>query len=472
MLWLVTVLAGCAPVPPPQPATPRCVSPAPAGAPRAPVLASGPLIAADDVRADFEGWLAQMAALHPDLSLRTDLAGFERTRAAIVAAIDRPMTQREAWLLFARLNPYLRDGHNGIQMPDRAALAQAHVDAGGRIFPFTVHLGSDGLLRVRDATAGVARGARILAINGRAADQVIAEMLAVTEGDTPAFRRELVARRFVVLHWLLFGDTRDYAVTLDDGAGCPRQLLVPGATTLAPSDQPKVPASSRFAYQILAGEVGYLKAGSFLGEYDEALARVARQAFTEFKARGIRALIIDVRDNGGGDDPMWQNHLMEYITAKPYAQVGRFAVRVNQHNAGPGDVIGEVQRKDYKKRFTPSPVQPLRFVGPVYLLAGRFSYSSAIQFLVAAQDFGIARIAGRETGGLACQTGKLTEIAMPRTGLRAYAPVMAFIRPSGHGCERGVIPELAVDDDGLDPDRAPALLARMIESATTNRVDR
>lgn len=63
---------------------------------------------------------------------------------------------------------------------------------------------------------------------------------------------------------------------------------------------------------------------------------------------------------------------------------------------------------------------------------------------------------------MSCQTGKVTALAMPRTGLNAYAPVAAFIRPSGRGCERGVIPDLALDDDGLDPARAPAMLARQI----------
>lgn len=466
-LLLITMLAACGSAAP-RPVGPRCEAPAPGparAAVREPVLVSGPLLAADDIRADFAGWMSQLAELHPDLSLRTDMPAFERTRAEIQAAITGPMTQRDAWLLFARLNPALRDGHAGVQMPKRDALVQAHLDAGGRLFPFTVHLGGDGRLRVRDSGAeasGVARGDRIVAINGRSADQIVRELMAITGGDSLAFRHELLARRFQIYYLLAYGDTHDYAITIESRDGCPREVSVPGAAVFPASRPLEIRAAEAFTYKILDGGVGYFKAGDFGPEYTDALATTAKQAFAAFKASGIRALIIDVRDNGGGDDPLWQQHLMEYITTKTYTHVGRFAVRVNKDNADPGDVIGEVQRKENKRRFTPSPDNPLRFAGPVYLLASAFSYSSTIQFLVAAQDFGIARIAGRETGGLSCQTGQVKRMAMPRTGLQAVTPVIAFIRPSGTGCQRGVVPDVALDDDGLDPDRAPALLARQI----------
>jgi hypothetical protein len=301
----------------------------------APVFLAGPAIPAADVRADFDGWLAQMTATHPDLGLRTDRPAFERIRDEIAASF-------------------------------------------------------------------------------------------------------------------------------------PHQVVVEGATevpSLAPIEQR---AAHEFVSKVLEGDVGYLKAAEFDPAFRDAFAAFTRRAFADLEARGIRALIIDVRDNGGGDDPLWQQGLMEHITRTPYTQAGWFTVRVTQRNADPGDVIGEIQRHENKKRIAPSAVDPLRFAGPVYILAGPFSYSSTIQFLVAAQDFGIARIAGRETGGLSCQTGQVTVLEMPHTGLRAYTPIAAFTRPSGTGCERGVIPDLAIDDDGLDQDLAPALLARKI-AATLDR---
>lgn len=460
------VFAVLASLPIPVQAAQRC---APQGSARSlladlpvPRFLEGPAIGAADIRTEFDGWLSQMNSLHPDMALRTDVPLFEKTKARIRKALNRPMTQREVWEQFALLNPSLRDGHNGIGMPDSPKLLQAHLDSGGRVFPLRVRIGTDGMLRVGEAGAHGNRGDAILAINGRPADRIVATLLSRAPGETLAFRREWVSRRFTAQYWLTFGDTGDYAVTLQPKGGCRSTVRVPGASELAISDLAEVPASHQYAARILDGGIGYLKAGSFSGEYQKEFAAFTKTVFADFKKSGIRALIIDVRENGGGDDPLWQQNLMEYITTKPYAHVGRFAVRVNKDNADPGDVIGELQRKEYKRRFTPTPDNPLRLDVPVYILDGRFSYSSTIQFLVAAQDFGIAKIAGPETGALSCQTGQVKFMAMPKTGLRAYTPVIAFVRPSGAGCDRGVIPDLTVDDDGLDPDRAPRLLAEKI----------
>jgi Peptidase family S41 len=427
-----------------------------------PRFMDGPQISAEDIRADFEGWLVQMHALHPDISLRTDRKRFDRTVALIRNAIDRPMSQREVWLLFARLNPMLRDGHNSIAMPDRAKLMQTHLDAGGRIFPIKVHLDQDGRLRVGETGTGVQRGEEILAINGRPVAKVVEAILALAPGDTLSFRREYVARRFAALYWMQFGDTGNYVIKLRRNEGCVHTQGISGATKLAVSDQAQIPASYQYSSKILDGDIGYLRVASFDGEYKTEFALFAQQAFTQLKARGVRALIIDVRDNGGGDDPLWQENLMEYITNTPYAHVGQYKVRVNKDNADPGDIIGEVQDKVYQRRFVTTSNNPLRLNAPVFVLAGRFTYSSAIQFLVAAQDFGIAKIAGPETGAFSCQTGQIKLMDMPNTGLRAFTPVIAFVRPSGKGCNRGVIPDIVIDDDALDPERAINILAEKI----------
>jgi hypothetical protein len=75
-----------------------------------------------------------------------------------------------------------------------------------------------------------------------------------------------------------------------------------------------------------------------------------------------------VRDNGGGDDPLWQQGLMEHITRMPYTQAGRYVVRVTKKNADPGDVIGEVQRLENKKRIDDDGPDPDR--APALLARG------------------------------------------------------------------------------------------------------
>jgi Peptidase family S41 len=427
----------------------------------------GPTIPAEGIRSDLDGWLTGMAKLNPDLSIRTDTPAMEREAAAIRASIAGPLSRREAWLLFSRINPHLRDGHSGILMPDAAAVLQQYLTTGGRIVPLELRFDPSGTARVfapSDRASPFRQGDRLLAINGKPIGEIVDYLLARSPGDTPAFRRAWLARRFATLYWIALGDTRDYDISYEDQGGCRHDVRVPGATVAPVLAQAQPSPSDLYQQRILDNDVGYLRVASFAGENREAFATFATKAFADLKAANIRSLIIDVRDNSGGDDPLWQQSLMNNITTTPYAQLSRFVIRVTERNADPGDVIGSVQRSEYTRRFTPDADNPNRFNGPVFVLGGPFSYSAAIQFMVAGQDFHIAKIAGEETGAFSCQTGQVNTLAMPLTGLRAFTPIIAYTRPSGRGCARGLVPDITVPMDEVYPDRTLDALVKAIKA--------
>lgn len=415
----------------------------------------GPTISQADLVADFDGWISGMNALNPDLSIRVDMQMLDRESARIRADLTGPMSRREAWLHFAQLNPYLRDAHAGIQIPDYRGALAAHLKAGGHVVPVEVRFAPDGSLRVftvAPGVQGVSPGDRLLSINGQSTDQMLSAMLSRSIGETPAFQHAFVVRRFAMLYWYLYGDTGQYDLVVQPAlADCPRLVRATGATTLPEALQPQREADEMFGWRILPGDIGYLRVDGFDGDKKDALATVAQTAFAAFKARNARALVIDVRENSGGDDPVWQQDLVDHFTNKPYAQLSHYVTRITKDNADPGDVIGTVQSADYDKRFTPPAVDPVRYDGPVYILAGPYSYSATIQFMVAAQDFRLAQIAGEETAAFSCQTGQVKRIDMPKSGLSAATPIIAFTRPSGEGCKRGVLPDVPIAIDEVTP---------------------
>ncbi len=428
----------------------------------APVLPEGPTIPSGKLLADFDAWIAAMAAINPDLGRRTDRPAFTRVEHEIRAALRQPLTAREAWLHFARLSPTLRDGHSGVLPADYRIRMQAHLDAGGTFFPLDVHLNRDGGLTGATASPGIPDGTRIEAINGLPAERIVADMMARIEGDTPAFRRALASRRFAFMFWMLYGDTGSYRVETAATSG-KAPITLHGGTRF-----PAALTDAPYRHEVLEGGIGYIDATGFGHERADAFATAARDAFTQFKRAGIRALIIDVRNNVGGDDPLWQEGLMEYITDKPYIHVSRYARAVTAENREPGEIVGMVRRRDYDRRISPSADNPLRFDGPVYILTGPLTYSAAIQFVVAAQDFAIARIVGEETAALSCQTGRVTRIPLQNTGLNAFTPTMAFTRPSGLGCARGVMPDLRVAVDPAAGQRTlDVTVARIREEIAT-----
>jgi C-terminal processing protease CtpA/Prc len=454
---LLCALIGSLPAPAASPSAQSCAHISTAAWELAPArFDDGPMIAQAELVADFDAWISGMRALNPDLSIRADMQQLSQQAEGIRRELTRPMSRREAWLHFARLNPYLRDAHAGIQMPNYREALETHLKAGGHIVPIEVRFAEDGSLRVFTVAPGadaIKPGDRLVSINGHGAKEMVDTMLSVSIGDTPEFQHAFLERRFAMLFWNLYGDTGEYDVVVEAAeTRCPTRVRAPGGETLPEALQSQPTARELFDWRVLRGNIGYLRVDGFDGDLKDELAKLSHTAFTAFKERAVRALIIDVRENGGGDDPLWQQDLVDHFTSKPYAQLSHYATRVTKDNADPGDVIGTVQSADYAKRFTPPAVDPIRFNGPVYILDGPYSYSATIQFIVAAQDFGLAKIAGEETAALSCQTGQVRRIELPRTGLSATTPITAYTRPSGQGCRRGVIPDVPITVNEVRPD--------------------
>lgn len=205
---------------------------APLPAPRYP---DGPTISAEGVRSDVDAWMSGMATLNPDLSVRTDADGMNRELEAVRAAMTHPMRRREAWLLLARVNPHLRDGHSGVLMPDTAGLVAGHLSQGGRLMPVEFRFGVD---RAPRLTAAPAQGDRIVAINGVPMTESVARLLARVPGDTERPRRAHVSHRLAALYWFAFDDTGDYDITFAGAKACERTARLRADTRAPASLQP------------------------------------------------------------------------------------------------------------------------------------------------------------------------------------------------------------------------------------------
>ena len=407
----------------------------------------GPMIAPAALVTDFDTWMAGIQSLNPDLGIRANLRELNAKAATIRAELTRPMSRREAWQHFATLNPFFRDGHAGVQMPAYREALAAHLKAGGHVIPIDVRFAPDDSLRIFTVAAGesaIQPGDRLLSINGHDTAEMLSRMMLVAISDTRESQRTWVEHRFAMLYWYLFGDTGQYDIEVQSETGCAHRVRAGGGTSVPEALRAKQSPEEMFEWRILDHNIGYLRVDGFSGDLKDTYFEFTRAAFEAFKERNVRALIIDVRENEGGDDPLWQQGLVDHFTTKPYVQLSRYVTRITNENADPGDVIGSIKSENYTKLFTPPADDPIRFNGPVYVLGGPNSYSATIQFMVAVQDYGLAKVAGEETAALSCQTGQVKRIALPWTGLSAATPIIAYTRPSGHGCKRGVIPDIPI----------------------------
>lgn len=137
----------------------------------------------------------------------------------------------------------------------------------------------------------------------------------------------------------------------------------------------------------LSGNIGYLKLDRF---EDPALASETAVAAMEF-VKGTDALIIDLRDNGGGYGPM-ATLLSSYFFAEPV----HLSDRVGR---GPTDL-----RQYWTYAVVPGP----RYLDkPVYILSGPRTFSAAEGFAYDLQSQKRAKIIGEQTRGGANMAARL-----------------------------------------------------------------
>lgn len=386
---------------------------------------------------------------HPEPALRSGQQAYEQAFAAAQERLKQPLSRDEAWRALAAMNPTFNDAHLGVILPDWRGEARAHLAAGGKLFPFEVSIDSQGRLRIVSALGGGASalaGREVESINGVPAARLLAELGALVHGDTPVFRNKLLERRFWLYYWKTFGAKDSF--TLGVG-GKPLAVAAASAT-------PAVMAGDKsfdetFNFRMLPGGVGLLTVNAFSWPDKQQFYAFTERAFTALRDGGARTLLIDIRENGGGDDDMWKTGLLRYIADKPYRNGSSYVKKVLEGRAGPGEKVGDVVHGNVDSWVQPEPAHPLHFNGKVFVLVGDMTYSSAVLFSNTVQDHGFAKLVGAGGYAYVRQTGGTQkEHVLPHTKLEVVVPRFVLDRPSGKREPVLVQPDIALADDPLD----------------------
>nr|MCU0493375.1 S41 family peptidase [Chloroflexaceae bacterium] len=209
-------------------------------------------------------------------------------------------------------------------------------------------------------------------------------------------------------------------------------------------------AATYYSYTQLPGTtIGLLDFRLLLDR--DAFNRFLRETFTQIKQDNVQHLIIDLRQNGGGDSGLG-NALLGYLTDKPFTQFARSEWKISaqtRSNSGAvdkpdGSIIASVN-----EAHAP-PDNPLRFRGDVYVLIGPTTFSSATALASTFKDYQLGVLVGEETGGLATAYGDVYSFKLTRSGLYAGVSFQHFTRPSGQDDGRGVLPDHAVRPTAAD----------------------
>jgi C-terminal processing protease CtpA/Prc len=280
-------------------------------------------------------------------------------------------------------------------------------------------------------------GQVIQQINGVSAIQLLNEMQRYVGGESLRLRKQVVARRFPILLWAVYGFINDFDLKVSDT----RFKLHTNKDW-----QSDKPALADHYYKKLNKDTGFL----YLSHFDvspEKFEKFVDKTFVEIKNDKVTNLIVDIRYNPGGNTDT-VSYLSSYLSNKTFRVASSVKERLNEDNRGvfnyKGDV-GEIIQQSWDET-----VQPIdsknRFDGDVYVLVGSVSYSAAIVFATTLQDNNIATLVGEVTGGYANQSAQGNLFNLPNSQLRAYITTRLIVRPNGNESLGHVVPDYIVEE--------------------------
>lgn len=419
--------------------------------------------------ADVHYLARTVEAVHPNPYHAISRNDFYALRDATIASFYDSMSAIDAWPKIAALLASLNEGHSDLRLP--AEYGEVLSTGGVLLFPIAIKKQVPGGLLVRADLSGdsvLQAGDTLTAINGIAVNEVIRKMFSVV-GGLPGWKAQQVIPDFIGQLYLQ-GIRSPYTITFkreNQITTKPLRGLTLGelqANAAALKRAPSTKVQGPYTFTRIESQVGYLNFTT-MGVPLEPFENFLKETFHDIKEKGLQGLIIDLRENGGGNSNLGLA-LLQYITDKPFRMAGGSTWKVSQpykdfiHAKGQDTGQAGLHMAHYLKKENGTLIEakqkgyykpgknPLRYSGPVVVLIGPRTFSSANMTANAIQDFKLATLIGEPSGEPANDYGELYQGQLPNTGIPFVTSTKMFIRANGDVNDKNpVLPDIHVEQN-------------------------
>jgi len=430
---------------------------------------------AQELKEDFKILRDSLEEGHAGLYRYTLKERFDEQFDSVSHKLNRSLTEKEFLKILLPLIANINDGHTHIRPSEGG---YKHFENQPTLFPFNLRFVDKTayLFRNYSENREVEMGSELVAINGNSLSDVVTKMLPLMSSDahieTSKFRQLESTGNFGGLYNLLYGASESYTLGIKPpGEERMKEINVSGITAKdsipifkerypeAARDEPPIELEYRDDIAILT--IRTFVAFSY-GQAKISYPSFMKKTFGELKEKKVTNLIIDLRDNGGGNDDFGKK-LFAYLTDKPFQYYAALETKRNEYTFFKYTNIPPKRRKLSEKRFrknergwydqlghpnlgTQKPIQPT-FEGQVYILINGRSFSATGESTSLIHFHKKATFIGEEYGSgyYGNTSGMMPAVTLPHTKIRIVIPLVRYtMAVSGYPQDRGIIPEYQV----------------------------
>lgn len=415
-------------------------------------LPSSGLLSKQQASFDIDALVYTISQVHPDMFATCNQGKFLAEVDKVKRQLPDSVGKVDLYRLVAPLVAELGDGHTSLYFPLNDVF---HRDTPR--MPLSVEASPD--LKIKAywcIDSIIPQGAEILSINGHSGKEMLEEMTKYESGERDFYRLERACNDFTAFFQLLYAAPSYEVCYLPAGS---KKALTAKFQPISYDELKRRKPSKQSATQKPAYSFYILKkekaAVMDFHSFNDArrMKAFADSMFHTLREENITSLIIDVRNNGGGNSTVGDT-LLRYLSPRPFAQMGKALVRVTPttqrligcNDIQPGWYLFNTEAEG--KLISPLSSDGGHYQGKVYLLTSHHTFSSASSFAWAFKQFGMGTVVGEESGGMNVSFGDLLFYRLPVSRL---ACAISYKRFWQYGADEtdihGTLPDHAVPQE-------------------------
>jgi hypothetical protein len=449
-------------------------------------------IAPEKLKKDFILLKKILEANHPSLYWYTPKDSIDLYFDETLQSIHDSLTESQFRIKVAWFLAKIRCGHTTVR-PSKEFINYISKHDFNR-FPLFLKVWRDSMIVLGSLNRGDSifkRGTLVTSIEGYSTRELLDSMsqFISTDGYANNFKCQAISFNFPVYYSFAYSIKDSFLVGYIDSTGMQKvtyaKLFKPALDTVKftePANKTRPPTHAEKKMISLLGKrsitydtasnSAYMRIATFS---DGKLRSFFAQSFTELKNKNIPNLIIDLRENTGGNISTSIN-LSRYLKNKPFhladtvaainrsltygryihpSLLYRFVMRLTTHKKADGKFHFSALEK-----YTYKPYRNLHYNGNVYIVQGGYTFSAAAMFVLNVKGQPNVTVVGEETGGGDYGTSAihLPSIVLPNSKIQVVLPLYRVVddhtKPKdGRGIQPDIFipPSSTAIKQGIDP---------------------